>query len=257
MRMLIVVVWCVAILNALTAHCSPIPPSNVSYGALAKSVLPYDAFFKKSAPQHIHFHCNTTQTQSGINNAVTTAVHQQTQQDQSALSQGMQEQLGRAHGKLLTLLRDYKYWIIGGCAASLYGYVCYTVYQGNRYLQSSDLWSSWKSSLELETLLSLPQKELAEELVREVQRRYTNPANPTDFVSPLSAFLTALEKECTTIQFYTEFNTRLHTLYLSKAIPLNCCVYTNAQKRIQRLLYLKNVFITWAADFKIAQTQVK
>lgn len=257
MHILIAVVWCVAILGTVTAHCSPLPPSsNVSYGELAKSMLPYDALLKNGVPQHIHFHCNTTQTQTGISNAVNTAVSQQAQQEQLTLLQGMKEHLTGAREHVTTFLRDYKYWIVGGCAASLYGYVCYTVYQGNRYAQSNDLWSSWKSSLELETLLSLPQKELAEELVKEVQRRYTNPANPTDFVSPLSAFLTALEKERKALEFYAEFNAWIQALYLSKIIPLSCSSYTDAKKRVQKLVYLKNIFITWAIDFKMAQAQV-
>jgi len=219
--------------------------------------MPYPALSSTISP--IHFHVNMHQAQAGIKNSVETAVEQtnlQTvEQNQTSIINNVMHYMDSARTKSWELWANYKYWIVGSCAAALYGYVCYTIYRGNRFVEKQELWSSWKSDVALDTLLSIPQKDLAQDLVHEIQRRYTNPRNPTDFVSPLAAFLTEIEQERRDIEYYATFNLWVKRVYVSKLVPLSTSSFENAEKRLTRLAYLKNAFLTWAADFRLAQNK--
>ena len=152
---------------------------------------------------------------------------------------------------LLALLAAYKYHIIGATIVSAYSYLFYHVIQANHYVADPNLWSNWQSDMSLEELLEIPQKELAGHLLREIQARYTNPINPVDFINPLITFLDETRIELDRLRWYAKLYSLLKRTYLHKIVPINETRLYYLDERIQRLVYLKNMFHTWMADYNI------
>jgi len=154
-------------------------------------------------------------------------------------------------GQTWQLVSDHKKKLIGTGIISSYAFLLYKALKGNSYLAQNDLWFSWKKELSMEQLLSIPQGELAQTLLTRVQRRYVNAANPTDFLSPLINFMRDVEIEINQLRTYNRIYKWTSTISLSKIVPFNKKRFETIQEKIQRLLYFKNVFSSWIANYKM------
>ena len=140
-----------------------------------------------------------------------------------------------------------------GASIILGGYVmtCNYFVQANKYLEQTDTWASWRLDTPVEVLISIPQHELAKELILEVQRRYSNSQNPTDFISPLIAFVQAIDTEIVMIKKYAEIYRFIKRFHLQGIFPINQKQFNQLGDKYKKLMYLKNVFLYWAAEYKI------
>ena len=150
-----------------------------------------------------------------------------------------------------SLWSNYKWHIMGGSLITSYGLLCYLIFSGNAYLGQFDLWSSWRQEMPLDQLLSIPQMQFAQELLSEIQRRYTDPGSLTDLVRPLTLFMQALEKEEETIKWYQSAYSWITYLRLNSLIPFSKVKFAQITARLQRVAYYKNVFQTWAAQYQL------
>ena len=171
--------------------------------------------------------------------------------------QALQKQIKPKQWKasLLALLAQYKYRLIGGTLVSVYAYLCYQTIKANHYLDNPDLWSRWQEDLDLEQLLEIPQKELAGQLLRAVQARYTNPTNPVDFINPLIIFLDEARTELKLLRWYARLYVWLKRIYFHKITPLNEARFAAIDEQIKRLVHLKNIFHSWMAEYNIAHNK--
>lgn len=154
-----------------------------------------------------------------------------------------------------SILSAYKWHLLAAALAGSYAYLCYCIISGNAYLSQSDLWSSWRADLPLDQLLAIPQAQFAQELLREIQRRYTDAASITDLVRPLALFMTRIEQEEEQIKWYQYIFSWIAWLRLDQLVPVSKIRFTKTPERLQRLAYYKNVFQSWAADYQFEQTQ--
>ncbi len=159
--------------------------------------------------------------------------------------------------KTTSFLKANKYKTMLFIVASVYAVLCYEVIKGYMYLNKENLWSSWRSTISFEELLAISQQQLSQELLRDIQLRYTNAQNINDFISPLATFLNDIEKETHYINYYNKLNTWLIRLHLSTIIPVSKKHFDGSKERLQRLAYLKNVFLSWATEYKIVTYQPK
>jgi hypothetical protein len=143
--------------------------------------------------------------------------------------------------------------IILGC----YIIACNYAVQANKLLEQTDTWTSWHSEMSAEQLMTIPDKELAKELVLEIQRRYSNPQNPTDFISPLIAFVRAIDREIETLKKYLTYYTWVHKLHAQRILPIQQKAVHKANDGYKKIVYVKTVFLTWAADYKINHNKAK
>lgn len=150
-----------------------------------------------------------------------------------------------------TYLKRHKWFVLGGLAASMYGLLCYYTYRGNSYLGSNDLWSSWHQELPFDQLLSIPQEQIAKELLHEIQRRYSTPGSITDLIQPLSLFMVTIGQEEETIKWYQWFYSWLAYSRITKIIPFSKQQFAQTKERLQRIAYFKNIFQTWAAQYQL------
>lgn len=153
--------------------------------------------------------------------------------------------------KSSTFFHEKRYFI--GASIILGGYVlaCHYFVQGNKYLERTDTWAAWHSETPLDLLVSYPQLDLAKELILEIQRRYSNAKNPTDFISPLITFVKTIDEEIATVKQYSEVYRWAKQCYLHTIFPINQKQFNLLEEKHKKLVYLKNIFLSWAAEYKI------
>ena len=166
-----------------------------------------------------------------------------------AISNGVYEayETIRAHNKKLAL-----FFVMTGYLAT-----CYQVYSADSYSEQAELWANWRDDLSLEQLLNIPHEQLTHELLTEIQRRYLSQKNPTDFISPLTSFLNTLDNEIKYLHSYKRLREWIYWTYLSRLLPNKTKTHHSFDKQLQRLNYLKNIFLAWAAQYKLEQQDHK
>jgi hypothetical protein len=139
------------------------------------------------------------------------------------------------------------------------GYIvaCNYTVQANKFLERTDTWASWHNEITAEQLMAINHKELAKELILEIQRRYSNPKNPTDFISPLIAFIQAIDKEILLLKKYITYYTWVQKLHLQGILPIQQKLLNKADDSYKKIMHVKNIFLSWAADYKINHNKTK
>lgn len=135
---------------------------------------------------------------------------------------------------------------------SLYAYAVYYALKAHSYLSNDHLWSRWKEEIAMQELLIEQRAIIANDLVLDLQRRYTFAENPTDFLTPFVYFMQDIEDELAMLQHYQKIEKALQKIRIRSFIPYYQTVFVTIQEKIERLLYVKNIFLTWAAEFKLA-----
>lgn len=162
----------------------------------------------------------------------------------------------RQYGNLFaSRLYDHRYTLIGSMAAGLYLFLFYEVIKGNNYLERQDSWALWKQHIPLSQLLEIPQEDLSNELILEIQRRYTSREKPTDFISSLITFMRDIEKEIELVKYFINLESWLRSFRIARLFPINSRRFSQASDRLNRLTYIKNTFLTWAAYYKMNQNR--
>lgn len=131
-----------------------------------------------------------------------------------------------------------------------YVYLHYKLFSIQYALNKDTNWSLWNNAVPFEELFAIPQKELGETIIKEAQRRYTLAENPEDFVTPLITFLREVEVERELLQAYMTLCIWIRRLHISKISWIDAALEASCKERLQRLAYLKNVFLTWYAEHK-------
>jgi hypothetical protein len=139
---------------------------------------------------------------------------------------------------------------LGGIAA-LYAWLCYETLSGASYLGKSILWSSWKRETVLSALQAMPQEDITRELLMDIQKRYTSIEKPTEFMLPLIHFLYDIDIELKMLTRYHHLGTWISKTKASYIIPFDVYRFNTAQERLARLAFIKNLFLSWAANYKI------
>jgi hypothetical protein len=141
-------------------------------------------------------------------------------------------------------------YAVGATYCTLQCYLRYLTF----CLTRNNCWSNWQSQKTLEQLYTITQSNFAHLLITDIQRQYTTIDNPTDFVTPLIAFMHDTEREYKQLAHYIQI-VDLHTkLYIDKVCLHNAHLFAGAPERMQRLSFMKNTFLSWLADYKLNQS---
>lgn len=132
-------------------------------------------------------------------------------------------------------------------------YNCYLLYL-KKELSDARWWSAWNKSMSLEELFACQQNHLGTLMVREAQRRYTSLENPGDFISPLATCMQTIEEEKRKLEYYKAVCSWIKTLHVARIMWHDEDFAEWCTERLQRLAYLKSVFINWLTDYKFMQT---
>jgi len=156
-----------------------------------------------------------------------------------------------------SFLSRHKYKIFFFSLLGSYGTLSIKIIFDNHYLNRSDLWGMWQPNLSFDQLCEIPQKKLGRELILEIQRRYLNQECPTDFINPLIMFIKAVDYELKHIIRYIRISTCIKHLHLLILFPTNEKKIEKAQLILQKLRFVKHIFLSWAAEYNLMQKQLK
>lgn len=137
------------------------------------------------------------------------------------------------------------------CAVVGYGYIFYQLFAGHYYLVNATRWAMWKQGVSFALLRAQPEEEISQELLLEIQQRYLNIENPTDFLTPLVLFLQAVEEEIKKTTYYSTVYHWLNRCYCLKLFPINYAQLRMAREKKERLMYLKYILQLWIARHNI------
>jgi hypothetical protein len=140
---------------------------------------------------------------------------------------------------------------------AVYSAVIVQLIRYNHIMHRPGAWSSWNSHMSLESLFAIPQKELSDELLREIQRRYMNAHNPTDFLTPLMRFVDDVDYELATLGSLQNMQEWIAFLHINWLFPERILRQTERENRAIRLAYIKTLFMNWIADYKILANTIK
>lgn len=149
------------------------------------------------------------------------------------------------------LVVDHKFKIIGTSILGLCVFFLYRIYRANIYLANENLWSAWEYSVTMEELLAMPKQELTNKLMIEIQKRYVNVDDPADFLTPMICFMKDVEQELKILNRYNRLYNWSIKIRLNNILPFNKHLFAQIQEKIQRLLYVKNGFASWVAQYKM------
>lgn len=133
-------------------------------------------------------------------------------------------------------------------AISLYLYTFLYIIRTQYFLQHAKNWHNWKKELSLEQILATPTTQLSENLISLILSLYINYQNPADTITPLTKFMESIEMEIKKIKQYIAIGTWLISLKIAIILPINETKILIAQQKLQRVLFIKHIFIEYIAS---------
>ena len=146
--------------------------------------------------------------------------------------------------------------IIAGIA---FGYIALwtTIKKAVSITKNENSWGSWKKEMNFDQILSMPQNELGYELMFAIHKKYLNFNKPTDSITPLVRFSQDLDNEIKKLNHFISLAKWIKRLYLQRIFPFGDDDIYKAKETINRLTYLRNIFISWSAQQKLYSSQTQ
>lgn len=146
---------------------------------------------------------------------------------------------------------QYKYYLIAALCVTLYAYLCYECIKGNIFLNNNKLWSCFKQELSLQDLCNLDSHTLTDELLRSLHIRYITEKDPLDTLEPMAMFMYEIEAERKKLHYYNQLYSWAKLLRATTLLPAKPPLYDTIPSRLERLAFIKQVFITWTCQIKL------
>jgi hypothetical protein len=146
---------------------------------------------------------------------------------------------------------QYKYYLIAALCVTLYAYLCYEYVQGNMFLSGNKLWSCFKQDLSLEDLCNFDSNALTDELLRSLHIRYITEKDPLNALEPMAMFLHEIEAERKKLHYYNQLYSWAKLLRATTLLPAKATLYDTIPSRLERLAFIKHVFVTWTCQVKL------
>ncbi len=131
-----------------------------------------------------------------------------------------------------------------------YAATYYSLKKAEWLIGNKEAWCNWKYELTLTELYSLTRHDLAAELLQAIQKKYINPKNPADHVTPLVTFLEQYDAEIAVFKRYFLLAKWIKRLRLTRFFPLSDQTLLAIKDRIERLAYLRSTFFGWITEYK-------
>lgn len=153
------------------------------------------------------------------------------------------------------LLWKHRYTIVGGALFSSYSITSLLLIADYHTLSTTLFWGHWKHQSTFEDLCSIPQKELAKELMLAIGQHHYNKDNPTDLAYPLITFIKDIDTEINILKRYITSVKIIKQLRLMPIFPTNEKKLARATKMLERALFIKHIFLSWLADYNLTSTE--
>ncbi|CDK30712.1 hypothetical protein [Candidatus Babela massiliensis] len=156
-------------------------------------------------------------------------------------------------GLIIDWIKNNKFKVTMTALTSSYILINAKLIYLNYKLANENCWSKWRLNSTMEELYRVPQAIFAQDLLKDIQNTYTQIGNMTDYVTPLSTFIKDVDTEINNINTYIRMIKFLHKTKVRKFFIYNTKIYDQAPERLNRLLFIKNTFLSWLAEHKISQ----
>jgi len=167
------------------------------------------------------------------------------------LYQDKLEQTQKASMAGLEWINNNKIKTTGLSIFAIYSLIFYRIYQNDKINKNSESWIYWKKSQSLEDLLQEPADKLASDLLESIQAKYVHPTHPTDFIYSIVQASSAFDKEINCIQRQIAIYKYLESLRCLQLFFIKLEDKAMLEEQHRRLLYIKNIFSSWCARYKI------
>ncbi len=154
-------------------------------------------------------------------------------------------------------LKKNKYKIIQYGICSWYVGTWLLLLSSHYYFNQTDLWSDWQLTIPFTELCARSEQLLQQELIFDIQRRYINQQNPTDFISPFVTFLSRINSEEKYINRYITLLNGINSLRLAQLFLITEKKVKEIKLRKQRLTFVRELFLSWIAEYNINQGKAK
>lgn len=138
-----------------------------------------------------------------------------------------------------------------GAVGALYAGIWLRFMYLHHLIFRKDTWSCWKNKTDLNELQSIAHAQLARELIVAIQKKYQAADKIADFVTPLMAFIVDMNKEIANLNSFIWQYESLKKIKLIALFPGYGKTMKLVREKLQRLMFLKNVFGSWMAEYKI------
>lgn len=146
---------------------------------------------------------------------------------------------------------DHAYITAGITAAVVYSYLLYQIYQADSIIKNNNSWSYLYNNYSLEQLCALPEKSLESDLLFNIQVKYVDPINPTNFIYSLVQASNSLHKEIKLLEKQIQQYQWLERLYCMSLFFIDQKILHSTEEKYKKLCFIKHVFDTWCAKYKI------
>lgn len=153
------------------------------------------------------------------------------------------------------IIWENRYKIAGGTAIGSYGAANLLLIADYYHLNNTMIWTQWKHQSTFEDLCAVSQKELAKELLLAIGEHHYNKDNPTDLAYPLVTFIKQIDWEIDTIKRYIKTVKIIKSIALMPFFATNDKKLDRANRSLQRILFIKHIFLSWLADYNLTSTE--
>lgn len=129
-----------------------------------------------------------------------------------------------------------------------YAYLWYQLYDARALLKDQQAWCNWKDHIDIDRFLLCNHNEMSKELLLDIQERYINNQNPSDYIVPLVSFLAIIEKEKQALETYLWWSKKFITSYARFIFPIDNECIKLASQALTRLKCIKKIFVTCLAE---------
>lgn len=212
-------------------------------------------------PLHVHIY-NTSSAESSSRTQATstqqTLQEQNQQQTQVQTVESWQAQLTSMTKKgfqkthtsdIWNWLQKHTFISFGLFLVFVYGTVWLKIASYKKKLNSLAAWNRWQEhTRSLPDLMTQSQQLLEQELLFEIQQRYMNPSNPTDYIAPLVQFSITINQELRHAQALLKLYNLITSCKLSKLFHSTPTQVAQLEQTVIKLTFILRIFTIWCAQ---------
>lgn len=138
--------------------------------------------------------------------------------------------------------------ISAGALLGLYAVYLIKLHNISSRVIKKNTWSTWKEHIPVEVMLEIPHQEVAEELFDAIKTNYL-PVHNTDLMTPIVKFNYAVDQELALLNQFITMHDWLNYTKLSYIFPKHEMELVQAHTKIKRLVFLKDILLTWLSNY--------
>lgn len=185
----------------------------------------------------IHNHNeNRNQTDSLIHTATSSSVKD--------MYDYAKESLPHAYNSIIANKTRFVAGTLVASYVSLFVYLQYQYYS----VYAPKAWVHWSDHLALSELVSANLDSLLKKLIQDVHAHYFNKENVHDIILPHTTFIHEIEHQINAAHNYMYCYQMLKSCYIAPLFGLREATYNQMKEAHTRLLFIKNIFMTWISQ---------